>query len=628
MCGITGFVGAGTEQDLRRMTNTLIYRGPDAFFVDEKFGLGLGHRRLSIIDLERGVQPMKSSDQSCIVSFNGEIYNFQKLREQLLAKGHVFNTNSDTEVLLISYKEWGIDFVKKLNGMFAFALWDFDKRKLILVRDRLGQKPLYWTQQNKDFVFASELKAIAEHPSFKKELNVNAAHKYFFYEYIPSPETIYQDVQKLEPASVLVYQGGEVQIHKYWEVNFGSNFNSHYGVQGAEHGMHDSAEQALKNLDSLFSSAVKRRMISDVPLGLFLSGGLDSSAVAWYASQSTSERLKTFSVSFEDKSFDESEYARIVANHVGADHTELPMTIQEVQNTIQKLPDIFDEPIADAGVLPQYMLAQKTRKHVTVALSGDGGDELFMGYQTFFAEKVFQIWKKLPSWMKTSGKVFAELLPTSFNYLSFDYKVKQFVQAHDKLAFRHQGWLGAFHLQELDKLICLQAQEIAQEPLKYFSTKGAKDYLSEVAGFYQKMYLPQKVLAMVDRSSMQNSLEVRSPFLDHEVVNYVNQLPSEFKLKGRTSKFLLRELMKNKLPEKITKRGKQGFTVPMGKWCNTHWKSLLLDVLSEQEIKKAGLLQYDYVKQLLEQNFQHKKNNGRKLYTLLTWQLWYKKYFG
>ncbi len=614
MCGIAGFVGNGTREDIERMTDSLRYRGPDAsgFFVDGQ--VALGHRRLSIIDLKSGAQPMRSADDNFVITFNGEIYNFKELRLSLQDKGYEFLTESDTEVILAAYKEYGTGVVEHLNGMFAFALWDKQRSRLLMARDRLGQKPLYYSLQNGNFIFASELKAFLQHPSFEKRLNRNAAQQYFLYEYIPSPQTIFDGVFKLEPGHTLVYADGAIQTKQYWDVDL-RNTNSEV-----------SLDQAKAELDKHLADAVKRRMIADVPLGLFLSGGLDSSAIAWYAAKVSNTRIKTFSVAFSEASFDESAYARKVAQHIDADHRELHMNMDEIAQLVKKLPEIFDEPIADGGALPQYVLANKTREHVTVALSGDAGDELFYGYQTFVAERYYQVWKRLPKFVQSICRWLVNKLPTSFKYLSFDYKAKQFVRAHVQLPLRHQGWLGAFSFEDMIKLLKEPIGDLT-EPVESFDYKGAQGHSDEAAAFYQQMYMPQKVLAMVDRTSMQNSLEVRSPFLDHVVVDYVNSLPSKYKLLGKKDKYILRELMHNRLPQEIVERPKKGFTVPMGLWANTHWNTLVHDVLSCENIERAGLLNYSYVEQLISDNESKKVNNGRKIYALLMWQLWYNHYF-
>jgi len=436
MCGIAGFVGQGNEEILKKMTGSLERRGPDSegFFI--KDGIYFGHRRLSIIDLATGHQPIFNEDKTISIIFNGEIYNFKDLRKQLEKRGHKFYTQSDTEVIVHLYEDKGEDFLKELNGMVALALWDDKKEKLILARDRLGEKPLYYSFLGGKLIFASELKAILVHPQIKRELDFYSLAKYLNYEYIPFPQTIFKNIYKLGPGEYLIYQKGILEKKKYWDIGFNSklkNRDSIYGSEGEEENEVLFAnqnsklleEEAMKGLEEHLERSVKMRLVSDVPLGIWLSGGIDSTAIAYYAQKNSPTPIKTFSIGFTDLSFDESKYARQAAEFLKTDHYEKVLTPRDCLDLIPQIFEFLDEPLADASIVPTYLLSKFTREKVKVALGGDGGDELFMGYPTFQAHQLAKIYQKLPYFLrKNLITPIVNHLPVSFNDFSFDFRLK------------------------------------------------------------------------------------------------------------------------------------------------------------------------------------------------------------
>ena len=617
MCGIAGFVGRGTRENLEKMTRTLKYRGPDGegYFFDAALVVGLGHRRLSIIDLGGGKQPMFNEDKTVALVFNGEIYNFLELRKDLENR-HKFLTGSDTEVIVHLYEELGEQVFEKLNGMFAIALYDIKKQKLILARDRLGKKPLYWAQFGNSIFFGSEIKALMQHPDFKKEIDLQSLNKYLSYDYVPTPLSIWKNVQKLEPASYLVWEKEKIRTGVFWKTSFGA-------WDGSE-------AQALGHLDNLLNESVKMRLISDVPLGIFLSGGLDSSTIAYYAQKNSSVPVKTFSIAFEEKSFDESAYARQAAKFLRTEHFEKRFFAKDLLNLVPRIAELSDEPLADASILPTYLLSQFTREKVTVALGGDGGDELFAGYPTFQADKLGNLYEKIPAvFRKSILEKIIRSLPVGHGNFSLDFKLKKFLDGFgDFSKYRHQRWLGSFLKEEKSKLF---NQEIWQELKNQNEFEEADRYRLDVKADteqnaliyeYMRTYLMDEVLVKVDRASMFNSLEVRAPFLDYRLVDFVNSLPYNFKNRGWQTKYLLKRLMSSKLPKNIVFRRKKGFGVPLGEWLRKDLKDFCNQLLSEKEISKSGFFSISYIEQLKNEHFSEKKDNRKLLWNLMVFQLW------
>jgi len=633
MCGIVGFITLKADNIpddglLRQMRESLSHRGPDdkGEYVrpidDGGPFVYLGHRRLSIIDLGGGHQPLFNEDGTVWVVFNGEIYNFRELRGELEARGHQFQTHSDTEVIAHSYEEYGEECFRQFNGMFGIGIWDERRRRLLLARDRLGKKPLYYCLMNETFIFASELKAILTYPNFRRKVNPLSLMKYLFYEFVPSPHTIFDEAKKLPSASYLIWQRGSVEVKEYW---------SPFCLGGMGESISES--EAEVRMMELLKRAVRRRLISDVPLGVFLSGGIDSSAITALAQKEASGKLKTFSIGFEDSSFDESKYASQVSQFLGTEHYERQMTPSDLLHIVPNLPDILDEPMADASILPTYLLSKFTREHVTVALGGDGGDELFAGYPTYLAHKFARRYERFLGNLHPAIHFLGNLLPVSDNNISFDFKVKKFLSGIGYPdGIRNSIWLGSFTFPGIEKVVSSEILNhfdrirLVEEISSYEETFPIKDLTTLLQYLDLKLYLQESILVKVDRASMACSLEVRAPFLDYELVEFVMGLPSELKLRGFTSKYVLKKAMKNLLPKEVIQRKKKGFGVPIAKWVKGPLRELFEELLSPERIRREGFLNPEYVTTLFQDHLMNKKDNRKQLWTLLVWELWVNHY--
>ena len=624
MCGIAGYYGQGNKDLLVKMTNALKHRGPDdaGFFVDEK--VGLGHQRLSIIDLSSAAhQPMSNEDKTIWIAFNGEIYNFKELRSKLKNK-HTFTSSSDTEIILHLYEEMGVTALEQLEGMFAIALYDQKNKKLFLARDRMGKKPIYYSLVNNTLIFGSEIKALLNHSLIKKELNLSALNEYLLYEYVPTPNSIFKNIYKLEPGHFLEYDGDNLKKQKFWEINFQLSITN-YQLRIID---------AIKELDTRIDRAVQTRLVSDVPLGIFLSGGIDSSTIAYYAQKNSHQKIKTFSIGFKEDSFDESKYARLVARHLGTEHYEKILSAEDSLNLIPRIGELMDEPLADASIVPTFLLSKFTREHVTVALGGDGGDELFCGYDTFVAHRLAEYYEKIPRAIRQNLiEEVVKRLPTSFSNISFDFKAKKFISGFNiAKKYRHQHWLGAFDRDERKKLFQPDVwQQIEKENEfkaidDYLVNVAQADYFNQLIYLYLRTYLMDDILVKVDRASMFNSLEVRAPFLDTAVVDFANSLPLPFKLHRLSTKYILKKLMAGKLPPSIINRKKKGFGLPIAQWIAGDLKSFTLEMLNENKIKKEGLFDYQYISKLLNDHFNRRADNRKLIWTLLIFQMWREKW--
>ena len=632
MCGIVGFLTSRAQNIpdygvLREMRDSLFHRGPDDLGeyirpLDERGPfVFFGHRRLSIIDLAGGHQPLSNENETVWVIFNGEIYNFKELREELKGRGHQFRTSSDTEVIAHAYEEYKENCFRYFNGMFAIGIWDEKRNRLVLARDRLGKKPLYYGLMNDTFLFASELKAIMAYPTFPRKVDPISFMKYLFFEFIPCPHTIFNDAKKLPPASYLIWNRKGIEIKEYW---------APFNLEGQKPLPEAEAEHRVMDL---LRQSVKRRLISDVPLGVFLSGGIDSSAITAFAQMEAPGKVKTFSIGFEDPSFDESKYAWLAAKHIGTEHHEQTMTPSDLLNIVPHLPDILDEPMADASILPTYLLSKFTREHVTVALGGDGGDELFAGYPTYLAHKFAMKYDRYLKGLYPAINFFGNLLPVSDDNISFDFKVKKFLSGIGYPdAIRNSVWLGSFSFPDLwkalssDTVAQFDKMKLVEEIISYEKGFPLKDQIGLLQFLDMKLYLQEAILVKVDRASMACSLEVRDPFLDYELVEFVMGLPSKLKLKGFTSKYILKKAMKNWLPDEVINRPKKGFGVPIAKWVKGPLKELFEDLLSSDRIKREGFLNPEYVTTLLQDHLVNKKDNRKQLWTLLVWELWVNRY--
>jgi len=610
------------------MVASLHHRGPDdkgTVVLESRSGrTGFGHARLSIIDLSpAGHQPMCNEDATVWITYNGEIYNHLELRGELERKGHVFTSHCDTEAIIHGYEEFGEGIYSKLNGMFALALWDTKNQSLHLARDRYGKKPLYYHASNGSFVFASELKALLRHPGIKKTIDVRSLSRYLLHEYVPSPHSIMEGIHKLPPGHYLIMKDGNISIHPYWSISFGKS-----------HTPEDPVLVGEMLLDRLKAS-IERRLMSDVPLGVFLSGGIDSSAIVALMSELvSSERIKTFSIGFNEPSFDESGYARSVARQFGTDHHEQILTPSTMVDILPEIWSFMDEPFADASIIPTYLLSKFTRSQVTVALGGDGGDELFAGYDPFLAHRLACMYDWVPgSIHRGIVEPLAALLPVSTANMSLDFRIRQFLKGVPyPVPIRNQVWLGSFSREEQPGVFNRDyfAAYSDFDPYSEITQaeKGVvfRDRTDEIVYLFSRFYLCDDILTKVDRASMACSLEVRAPFLDRDFSEFVNSLPSNLKLKGLTRKYILKKSLESKLPRSILHRSKKGFGIPLSKWIREDLRPLVLDVFSHARISRAGIFNAGAVQRLIHDHLTGKKDNRKQIWTLLMFEMWREKF--
>lgn len=630
MCGICGFVHTDQQrpadrQLLSSMCDTIRHRGPDAEGLYVNGSVGLGSRRLSIIDLAGGDQPIYNEDRTIAIVFNGEIYNFPTLREELLKAGHHFDTRADTETIVHGYEQWGIDVLNRLNGMFAFALWDNHEKRLFIARDRTGIKPLYYTQTDDAFVFGSELKAILAFPGISRRIDPAALDAYLSFEYVPTPLSIFEGIYKLPPGHFLLMEGGQLTVKRYWDIDLSLSESSSNG----SHETHREADY-LAELKTVLLEAVEMEMISDVPIGVLLSGGIDSSAVAAMMSQVSPGNVQSFSIGMEDASFDESTYATIVAERLGTKHHERVITPQDLLDLIPTIASFMDEPLADSSIIPTTLLSQFVQEHVKVALGGDGGDEMFAGYSTLQAHRLMESYERfVPRPLRQQViPAIAGALPTSFNNISFDFKVKRFVNGADtSLEVRHQQWLGSFTTEEKHQILRPHLRRTEDETFALVTDKMANcqagDTLNRVLYLDKKMYMEGDILPKVDRASMSTSLEVRVPLLNQVLLDYVARLPHRYKLHGLTTKHLLRRTIEDILPPVIRKRGKKGFNIPVAKWLTGPLLDMTHDMLHPDKLRREGFFEAEAVQALLEAHLTRQRDARKPLWTLLTFEMWY-----
>ena len=624
MCGICGVAGGDPAlgRDLvSRMCAAMVHRGPDDEGSVEVDGVTLGVRRLSIIDVEGGHQPIHNEDSSVWVVQNGEIYNHLELREQLVARGHVFATRADTEVLVHGYEEWGQDMVRRLNGMFAFAVFDRRAGLVFLARDRMGIKPLYWAWDGPRLVFASELKALLQEPNLRRGVDPQALDDYLAFEYVPPPRTIVRDVYKLPPAGTLACTVSERRavIGRYWEPSLN------------EDGRAWEVEAESARLLEVLRESVRRELISDVPLGVFLSGGIDSSAVAAMMT-ALGRDVKTFSVGFAERSFDESSYARLVARHLGTEHRELTLDPSMMLGLIPRLSSLLDEPLGDASIIPTYLLSAFTRRHVKVALGGDGGDELFAGYPTVQAHRLASYYMRAPAVIRRGVvEPLVRRLPVSRANLSFDFRAKRFVGgAAYPVAERHQRWMGSFAPEERRALLGREVRAgigVAGGVAGGVGVAGGGgDPLNEVLMLDMRGYLEGDILVKLDRASMMASLEARVPLLNNDLVEYATSLPLSLKLRGFTSKYLLRRALRGVLPARVLSRAKKGFGIPVAEWFRGPLREQLLDALSPERVRREGFFEAGVVEGLVGDHLAGRRDNRKQLWTLFAFQAWLEGY--
>lgn len=628
MCGLCGLVDPGRRLAdpravVQRMNDALAHRGPDDAGIYHDGPAWLGHRRLSIIDLAGGHQPIGNEDGTIQVVLNGEIYNFQELRARLEARGHVFRTRSDTEVIVHLYEEKGLGLLDDLVGMFAIALWDGHRERLLLARDRLGKKPLYYQVADGGIAFGSELRALMAHPSTPREVDLGALRKYLLYDAVPAPQTILRGARKLEPGEWLTFEGGHVERGFYWDLTFEEG-----AVPRDETALHARLWEAL--LES-----TRLRLISDVPLGVFLSGGIDSTTiVALMAELMPADRIKTFSIGFENKSFDESSYAREVARYFGTDHRE---QVLDAATMLELLPGILasmSEPLADGSLVPTYLLSRFTRQHVTVALGGDGGDELLLGYPTFQAHRVARLFEGVPRALFSRVlSPLAHLLPVSTDNISFDFKVKRFLEGMAYPADeRHFVWIGSLGPRAQEEVLsegvraATAGLDVFEDVARHRARCRPRDEWDRLSYLYAKLYMQDDILVKVDRASMAHGLETRAPLLDHRVVRLLAALPTDQKMRGFTMKYVLKRMLRGKVPDAVLDRPKKGFGIPVAEWLKGPLRSFATDLLAPETLRRDGLFDADGVGRLLADHLSGRRDNRKPLWSLLAFQMWMREY--
>lgn len=609
MCGIAGFTTLDQQlpsDRIERLTHSIHHRGPDQHGHFQSPHVSLGAVRLSIIDVSGGDQPIYSDDRDTVIVFNGEIYNHGPLREELRSLGHRFHTHCDTEVVLKAFLEWDTDCFARLRGMFGVALWRESDRRLILARDRIGIKPLYYMERGRDLYFGSELKAILENEEIPRHLNLTGLAYYLSLNYIPFPHTLIEGIQKLHPGHFLEWRNGQASTQPYWTLRVQPDSRKTLGA-------------AKEELDALLKDSIREHLIADVPLGVWASGGLDSSTILHYATEQV-PKLKTFSVSFLGRNFDESPYFREVARKYNTDHHEFDLNPEEdIVSAIEQISYFSDEPSADAGALPVWFLSKMTRQHVTVALSGEGADELFGGYYTYLADRYAAHMRLVPRPLRQLGLSLLQLWPASDDKISLEYKAKRFLEGSLQDPLRaHLYWNGTFTDAGRNAL----CPTLPPPDWQTLAPQASAGYLQ----LDQLCYLPDDILYKCDRMSMAHSLEVRPPFLDHRIIEFAATLPDNLKIHGSELKFILRELMRDKLPSAVLTRKKEGFDIPTHHWFRGPLKQLLLDTLTERAVNDTGLFSWPELSRLLELHFQRRANFGYHLWGLLTLFLWMKRW--
>lgn len=620
MCGICGVFAFQPDVPvdvsvLKQMNDSIRHRGPDdeGYYQDTQASLAM--RRLSIIDLQTGQQPISNETGDIWVVYNGEIYNFKEVRAKLEQHGHKFKTQTDTEVIVHAYEEYGDECVKYLNGMFSIALWDTRKRRFFLARDRVGIKPLYyWAGQDK-LVFASELKALILHPETPRQINIEALDIFLTLEYVPAPHTIYENIFKLLPGHTLTIENGSVQIRQYWDVPYQP--------------VSESEAECAEALSSLINEAVKIRLMSDVPLGAFLSGGIDSSTIVGYMSQNMSEPVQTFSIGFEDDTYDEVPYANAVAKHFGTNH-HVEILRPDIASLVEQLVPHHDEPFADTSIIPTYLVSKLARQKVTVVLSGDGGDELFAGYDTYIAEKFDRYYGRLPGILRQQVLPrFASWLPPQPAKKGLINKVKRMVEGGAlNSSLQHTRWMMFLNAAEKNELYRSDLQATLKDNLTenylggYFQKASLFDNLAQQQYVDIKSYLADDILTKVDRMSMATSIETRVPLLDYHIIEFAMNLPPHMKLNGSRTKSILRNAVKRLIPDLVLEKPKQGFSIPMKHWLRTSLKSMMLDLLSKDSLHHHGYFDHRVVSSWIQEHLDGRVNHSHRLWSLMVFEMW------
>jgi asparagine synthase (glutamine-hydrolysing) len=631
MCGICGIYNYKTNKPvnrdvLRHMTDAVIHRGPDdgGLYFDDASGIGLGFRRLSIIDLSpAGHQPMPNEDETIWITFNGETYNFLEMRPALERKGHRFFSNTDTEVVVHLYEEYGVECVKHLRGMFAFAIWDSNKRRLFLARDRVGQKPLVYTIVDDSLIFASEIKAILQDPRVPREFDIEAIHYYITYSHVPSPMTAFKGIKKLPPAHILVWEKGNLHIERYWNLRYIPKTTL-------------SKAACQERILELLREATKMRLISDVPLGAFLSGGIDSSSVVAMMSQVMDEPVKTYSIGFEEEDFDELRYARLIAEKFGTDHHEFVVK-PDALTVLPKLIWHYNEPYADASAIPTYYVSKITRDHVTVALNGDGGDESFAGYPRYVKRRSIDLIANslsvLPRRTRKAVQKTLSKLPERISRNVILRRLHWMLDAPDSAPARRYGrFMTTFDADIKRNLYTTDFRHAVAHInpdellVELYRQADAPDYIDKTLYVDVMAYLPDDLLVKVDIASMAVSLEARSPYLDHHLMEFAASLPSNYKLRGSTTKYLLKKSLEKVLPMGILYRAKMGFGVPISRWLRCEMKDYAHEILLDGVATQRGYFDPAYVRALLDEHVSGRGDHSKRIWALLNLELWHRMF--
>lgn len=634
MCGISGFIDFNSKSDLsvlKKMNDTLYHRGPDGHdelvYKTQNAVIGFGHRRLSIIDLsEAGKQPMKYKQYTIV--YNGEVYNYEEIKKELTAKGHTFHGHSDTEVMLHCFDEWGIDSINKFIGMFAFVLFDEHKNEVYFVRDRAGVKPFFYYWQHNLLLFASELKAITAHPQFEKEINMDAVGSFLQYGYVPNPHCIYQHTLKLNPGHYLHIDLATKEMVKkqYW------NVYDAYNKPVLDIGF----DEALTETEKLLKSACDYRMVSDVPVGVFLSGGYDSTLVTALLQKDSTEKIKTFTIGFEDKSINEAHHAKEVAAHLGTDHTEYYCTEKEALDIVPHLPFYYDEPFADSSAIPTTLVSKIARNKVTVALSADAGDEVFAGYNRY--DYIMKFGKKIravPSFARKTmagimDMVDADSIPVLKNKYLFHSryeKVKQFLKQADDYNM-NQVLSKQFLPEDVNRLLKTRTSKLITAFDSKELSKETYSTLNYIMAIDYETYLVDDILQKVDRAAMTHSLEGREPFLDHRVIEWAAQLPMDYKYNNGIKKYILRKITHQYVPKEMMDRPKMGFGIPVAQWLTVDLKYLVDQYFDRTYLEKQNIFNVDEVRKIIDAFYNGKKERAEKIWYLLMFQMWYEKWMG
>ncbi len=625
MCGIVGYVNNGGRAVdrliLEKMNRAIFHRGPDEDGVYLNENVGMAMRRLAIIDLASGKQPIHNADKSKWIVFNGEIYNYQELRKDLEARGHIFYTNSDTEAIVHLYDEYGPECLKFLRGMFAFAIWDERTQELFIARDRVGKKPLLYSHQpNGDLIFGSEFTALLEHPSIPREVDDQAIDAYMSYLCVPAPMTAFKHIRKLEPGHWMKWKAGEIQTHRYWLPDFSNKIKI-------------TEEEAIEETTRILRESTRLRMISEVPLGAFLSGGVDSSAVVALMAQESSQPVKTFSIGFEEQDFSELKYARRVAEHVGAEYNEF-IVRPNALDVIPTLVEHYGEPYADSSAIPTYYVAKETRKHVTVALNGDGGDESFAGYERYAAMNLAETYARVPAALR---KALVEtpigLLPTSELKRSRVRDAQRFLKAANlPRNERYFRWMSTFNSDVKKTLYTdefrsrLNGANAMSVIGDWFDRSNGSGLLDATLLTDQMTYLPNDLLVKVDIATMANSLEARSPFLDHNLIEFAASLPENLKMRRFETKSLLKKVAAKLVPKEVIYRRKMGFGVPIGKWFRGEMKEFVREALLSEKALNRGIVRPEMLRKYVDEHTGGTRDHAFQIWTLLMLELWYQRF--